>query len=122
MNEIKPTKRVLVVDDEPAILRIVGIGLRVLGCDVVTCGSGEEALELIEHVRPDVMLLDVLMPGMDGLETLKRLRSISDLPVIVFSARSSSREEALSLGANDFIAKPFTPEQVLKRISAVLQR
>ena len=121
MNETNLKQRVLVVDDEAAILRIVGTSLRVLGYDVVTSSSGEEALKLVESEKPDILLLDVLMPVMNGLETLKRLRATSDLPVIVFSARSSFREEALRLGANDFIAKPFTPEQMAKTISGVLQ-
>ncbi len=121
MNEINPRKRVLVVDDEAAILRIVSTSLRILGYDVITSGSGEEALELVGREKPDLMLLDVLMPGVNGFQVLQKLRTFSELPVIVFSARSSSREEALMLGANDFIAKPFTPEQMAKTISAVLQ-
>jgi DNA-binding response OmpR family regulator len=120
-QERKTRKRVLVVDDEAAILRIVGTSLRVFGYDVITSSSGEEALKLVESEKPDVMLLDVLMPGMNGLETLQKLRTTSDLPVIVFSARSSAREEVLKLGANDFVAKPFTPEEMVKRISSVLQ-
>jgi len=120
LNEVKLRKRVLVVDDEPAILRIVRASLRVFGFDVITSGSGEEALKIVESEKPDIMLLDVLMPGMDGLQTLRKLRSTSNMPVIVFSARNSSRDEALRLGANDFIAKPFSPEQMAKRISAVL--
>jgi DNA-binding response OmpR family regulator len=119
--EAKQRKRILVVDDEAAILRIVGTSLRVFGYDVVTSSSGEEALKLVESEKPDIMLLDVLMPGMNGFETLQKLRTTSQIPVIVFSARSSSREEALRLGANDFIAKPFTPEQMSKRIAAVIQ-
>ncbi|MBN1369871.1 MAG: response regulator [Dehalococcoidaceae bacterium] len=114
-------KRILVVDDEAAIRRIVGTGLRIFGYDVITSSNGEEALRLVESEKPDLMLLDVLMPGMSGFETLKILRAKSDLPVVVFSARTSSREEALKLGANDFIAKPFVPEQMAKRISLVLQ-
>ncbi len=119
--EARQRKRVLVVNDEAAILRIVGTSLRVFGYDVITSGSGEEALKLLESEKPDIMLLDVLMPGMNGFKTLQKLRITSQIPVIVFSARSSSREEALRLGANDFIAKPFTPKQMTKRISAVLQ-
>ncbi len=118
---VKTKKRVLVVDDEAAICRIVGIGLRVLGYDVITSGSGEEGLGLIESEKPDIMLLDVFMPGMDGFEVLKKLRETSKLAVIVFSAHNSSCEEAMRLGANDFIAKPFTPEQVARKISDVLQ-
>lgn len=119
MAEIK--KRVLVVDDEAAICRIVGIGLRVLGFDVITSGSGEEGLGLVESKKPDIMLLDVFMPVMDGFEVLRKLRKTSQLAVIVFSAHNSSCEEALKLGANGFIAKPFTPEQIARKISDVLQ-
>lgn len=114
-------KRVLVVDDEAAICRIVGIGLRVLGYDVITSGSGKEGLGLVESEKPDIMLLDVFMPGMDGFAVLRKLRATSNLAVIVFSAHHSSREEALRLGANDFIAKPFTPEQIARKISDVLE-
>ena len=109
------------MDDEAAILRIIRTSLRVFGYDVVTSESGEEALKLVESEKPDIMLLDVLMPGKNGFETLKELRAKSDLPVIVFSARSSSRDEAFRLGANDFVAKPFTPEEMVKRISAILK-
>jgi DNA-binding response OmpR family regulator len=121
LNDIIPKKRILVVDDEAAILRIVRTSLRVFGYDVVTSESGEEALKLIESEKPDIMLLDVLMPGKNGFETLKELRAKSDLPVIVFSARSSSRDEALRLGANEFVSKPFTPEEMVRRIQSVLR-
>ena len=114
-------KRVLVVDDEAAIGRIVSIGLRVFGYEVITSGSGKESLGLVESKKPDIMLLDVFMPGMDGFEVLRKLRETSKLAVIVFSAHNSSCEEALRLGANGFIAKPFTPEQIARKISDVLQ-
>ncbi len=121
-SEVNKKKRVLVVDDEAAILRIVGTSLRLMGYDVITTGSGKDALKLSETENPDIMLLDIFMPGMDGLEVLGKLRKNSKLPVIMFSAHSSSREEALKLGANDFVAKPFTPDQMGKRISAVLEK
>ena len=114
-------KRVLVVDDEAAICRIVGIGLKVLGYDVISSVSGKEGLRLVESEKPDVMLLDIFMPGMDGFEVLRKLRATSNLAVIVFSAHHSSREEALRLGANDFIPKPFTPEQIARKITDVLE-
>ena len=122
MTKVNKTKKkkILVVDDEAAILRIIGTSLRLMGYDVVTCGSGSEALNLRESEKPDVMLLDVFMPGMDGLKVLEKLRQESKMPVILFSAHSSSREDALRLGANDFIAKPFTPDQIAKKISLVL--
>ena len=109
------------VDDEAPILRITRISLRLQGYDVITSGSGEEALKLAESKKPDIMLLDVFMPGMNGFQVLEKLRTFSNLPVIVFSACGSAREEALRLGANDCISKPFTPEQMAKRISGVLK-
>jgi DNA-binding response OmpR family regulator len=118
---VETKKIVLAVDDEPGILRIISYSLKVFGFDVITSASGEEALKLLESGKPDVMLLDVLMPGMDGFETLERVRAFSHLPVIVFSANSASREKALSLGADDFIAKPFAPEQMAKKIMSVLE-
>ena len=120
--DVKTKKRVLVVDDEAAILRIIGTSLRLMGYDVISTGSGKDALKLSETEKPDIMLLDIFMPGMDGLEVLGTLRKTSKMPVIVFSAHSSSREDALRLGAGDFVAKPFTPEQMGKKISAVLEK
>lgn len=120
MNEIKPRRRILVIDDEPAILRFIGSCLRIFGYEVVTATCGEEALKLVEREKLDIVLMDVIMPGMGGLELLEKLRTVSDIPVIVFSARSSSRDEALRLGANDFITKPFTPDQLVKKISVAL--
>ncbi len=120
--EVKKKKRILVVDDEAAILRIIGTSLKLMGYDVITSGSGKEALQLREKENPDIMLLDVFMPGMTGLEVLEAVRQQSDMPVIIFSAHSSAREDALRLGADDFVAKPFTPEQMQKKIAAVLDK
>ena len=114
-------KKVLVVDDEPGILKFISIGLKSFGYQVVTSLSGEEALRLVETEQPDIMLLDVLMPGMDGTEVLKTLRSFSQLPVIVFSAKSAFGDQVCQLGANDFVAKPFTPETLVRKIKTVLK-
>lgn len=122
ISDVKRKKRVLVVDDEAAILRIIGTSLRLMGYDVISTGSGKDALKLSETEKPDIMLLDIFMPGMDGMEVLGTLRKTSNMPVIVFSAHSSSREDALRLGADDFVSKPFTPEQMEKKISAVLKK
>ncbi len=121
INAGKKKKRILVVDDEAAILRIVGTSLKLMGYDVGTCSRSREALKMREVEKPDIMLLDVFMPGIGGLEILQTLRQTSQLPVIVFSAHVSSREEALRLGADDFVPKPFTPELMEKKISAVLE-
>lgn len=111
---------VLVVDDDVKILRFLRTNLTLAGYKVVTATSGEEALRLQESEKPDIMLLDILMPVMDGLEVLRRLRAVSELPVIAFSAHASMAEEALRLGANDFLAKPFRPDELVKRVKTLL--
>ena len=116
----KVKKRVLLVDDERAILKVLSIKLRISGYDVVTASSGKEALDVISSACPDVMLLDVVMPGMDGFEVLEKLRTSSELPIIVFSARPENAQKALSLGANDFLAKPLDVDDMIKRIEQLL--
>jgi DNA-binding response OmpR family regulator len=114
-------KRVLVVDDEPGILRFTSAGLALAGCEVATTTSGEEALRLVKANEPDVVILDVLMVPMTGFDVLDRLRTFSQVPVIVFTARSFIAEQALKLGANGHIAKPFRPEELVKKIKEVLE-
>lgn len=119
---VEGKKKVLVVDDERAILTVLGIKLRISGYDVVTASNGEQALALVKSARPDLMLLDVIMPGMDGFEVLERVRVASELPVIVFSARPENGERALSLGANDFLPKPLDVDDMVSRIGKLLGR
>ncbi len=119
-NTNKPTRRVLLVDDERAILKVISIKLRVSGYEVVTAVNGQEALELIESAKPDIVLLDVIMPGIDGFEVLRKLRTSSQLPVIVFSARTENSQKALALGANDFMPKPFDVDEMVRRIQNIL--
>lgn len=114
-------KKVLIVDDEQALLRILSIKLRVSGYDVLTALGGEQALALISSEHPDIMLLDVIMPGKDGFYVLEELRAKSDTPVIVFSARADNAAKALSLGASDFVAKPFDVDDLVKRIEKALK-
>ena len=113
-------KRVLVVDDERAILTVLRVKLGISGYDVSTASSGEEALALINSMHPDVMLLDVIMPGMDGFEVLRKVRAVSKLPVIVFSARQENVQKALSLGANYFLAKPLDLDDMVRRVEELL--
>jgi DNA-binding response OmpR family regulator len=84
--------------------------------------GGEEALKLAESVKPDIMLLDILMSPMDGFEVLRRLRTTSELPVIAISAHVSAAVEALQLGASDFVAKPFRPDELVKMIEKTLNQ
>lgn len=120
-SEQEKKRRILVVDDEPKVLRFIEIALRVRGFEVTSTTSGEEALELAKLAAPDIILLDIIMPGLDGFEVLKKLRSFTQLPVIAFSATAEKRDRALLLGANDFINKPFNPDELVGRITAILQ-
>ena len=113
-------KKILVVDDEQAIRKVLSIKLKISGYDVIAASSGREALELIESACPDVMLLDVIMPGIDGFEVLQKLRSASELPVIVFSAWPENGQKALNLGANDFMSKPLDFDELIVKIEKLL--
>ncbi len=114
------SKHVLVVDDEPGVLRFVKANLSLSGFTVTTTMSGEEALKLAESENPDIVLLDILMTPLTGFDVLMRLREFSNVPVIVFTARNDIANLARREGANDFIAKPFKPEDLLKKIEDLL--
>ena len=117
--------RVLVVDDEPEIRRALRAGLGYQDFEVRTVGSGEEGLELVASWRPDVLLLDLGLPGLDGFEVLRRLRDRgSRTAVIVVSVMPDERDKvrALDLGADDYIVKPFGVQELMARIRAVLRR
>lgn len=115
---------VLVVDDEPGILRLLKQELSVQGFRVIGASSGEEALRLAEEHRPDIVLLDILMPDISGLEVMRGLRQRSNAPVILVTARDTDMDKirGLELGADDYIVKPFNPEEVAARVRAVLRR
>jgi two-component system KDP operon response regulator KdpE len=116
------TKRcVLVVDDQPKVLKFIEIDLKLRGFKVVSATSGEVALELTRTVKPDIILLDMIMPGINGFEILEELRTFTDLPVIAFSASPENQDEALRRGANDFVHKPFNPDDMVRRIWALLK-
>jgi two-component system KDP operon response regulator KdpE len=120
MSEIKKKQSVLVVDDNPKVLRFIEIDLKLRGFDVITTTSGDEAMELVKSKKPTIMMLDVIMPEMDGFEILKKLRTFSQLPVIAFSASPENRKDSLRLGADDFMNKPFRPDDMVKKIQALL--
>ena len=122
VNHMEKKQLVLVVDDYPQVLRFIEIDLKHHGFEVITATSGEEALRLIKARDPNIMLLDIIMPGMDGLEVLRQLRSFCDLPVIAFSARSDTQEEAIRLGASEFMTKPIKTLEMIGRIKAVLNQ
>lgn len=111
---------VLAVDDHPSILRFIQVGLEMRNIEVVTATSGKRAIQIAESTKPDVIVLDVMMPDMDGFEVLRKLRQESQVPIIVISADSGTRERALQLGANEFVPKPFNTDDLAKRIRGVL--
>jgi DNA-binding response OmpR family regulator len=115
---------ILIVDDEERITNFLKIKLKAAGYKVLIASDGVSALEQAQTQGPDLMVLDVLMPGMDGFETLKQLRTFSTVPVIILSARGSDvdRIKGLGLGADDYLAKPFNPAELLARIEAVRRR
>ena len=115
---------VLVADDEPRITKLVAITLSEEGFKVITASNGEEALRLAEEYRPDVVLLDIVMPDMDGIEVMRQLREGRSVPVVLLTAKGSTSDKAkgLDLGADDYIAKPFHPDELAARVRAVLRR
>ncbi len=115
---------ILVVDDEPQLRRVMLATLTDLGYVVVTATSGEEALEKFRHEPPDLVLLDLNMPGMGGLETCRTLRASSDVPIVILSVRNAERDkvEALDAGADDYVTKPFGIHELLARIRAAMRR
>ena len=118
-------KRVLVVDDEDAITELVATAARFAGFDVATAASGREALERASAFLPHVIVLDIMMPGMDGFDVLRSLRGRGDLvPIIFLTARDEhvTRVKGLSSGADDYLTKPFSLEELMARIRAVIRR
>jgi two-component system KDP operon response regulator KdpE len=115
--------RILVVDDEPQILRSLRLILTGYGYDVVTAAGGTSALEEIAHRLPDVILLDLMLPDISGIEICRRVRERSDVPIIILSARGdeSSKVEALDLGADDYLTKPFSAGELLARVRVALR-
>jgi two-component system, OmpR family, KDP operon response regulator KdpE len=116
--------KVLVIDDDASLLRALTISLTARGYEVVGARTGEEGLDRVAHRHPDVVLLDLGLPGIDGVEVIRGIRGWSSIPIIVLSARhqSISKVEALDLGADDYITKPFGMDELLARLRVVLRR
>lgn len=117
-------EKVLVVDDEPALVELVTYNLRKAGYETVTAADGEEALEAAERERPDLVILDLMLPKMDGFEACKALRQASAVPIIMLTARTDEvdRVVGLELGADDYVLKPFSPRELVARVKAILRR
>jgi two-component system response regulator MprA len=116
--------RILVVDDEPEIVSFLKRGLTYEGYTVDTAGDGAEALAKARDAEPDLVILDIMMPGMDGLEVSKRLRQASKLPILMLTAKGTvaDRIKGLDSGADDYLVKPFSFDELLARIRALLRR
>jgi two-component system, OmpR family, response regulator len=125
MAEGVPNPRVLVVDDEPNIRELVQVALSFHGCAVTTGATGADALQLAQACEPDLIVLDVLLPDIDGFEVCRRLRSVAnDVPVIFLTARDATADTVtgLTIGGDDYITKPFSVEALVARVRAVLRR
>ncbi len=116
--------KILLVDDEPAIQRALGPLLRSRGYDVTIAGTGADALRLVAEQPPDLIVLDLGLPDLEGTEVCRRVRLASTVPIVVLSARGAEEDkvQALDLGADDYVTKPFGPEELLARIRVALRR
>jgi DNA-binding response OmpR family regulator len=117
-------RRILVVDDEPRMVHFIRLNLEHDGFEVVEAPSGSKALDRLRDRLPDLILLDVMMPELDGFETLRLVREISTVPIIMLTAKGEEddRVRGLELGADDYITKPFSPRELVSRVRAVLRR
>lgn len=115
---------ILVVDDDPGLLRLVSRSLEVAGYQVVTAEEGTTALQLVETERPNLVLLDVILPGLDGFQVCQRIRELADIPIIMLSIRDQVEDitNGLNNGADDYLPKPFSDTELLARTKAVLRR
>ncbi len=118
------TQRILVVDDEPHIVELVRYNLTQEGYDVITAGDGEAALARARADHPDLIVLDIMLPGVDGLTVCGQIRRETGVPIIMLTAKSGELERVvgLELGADDYVTKPFSPRELIARVRAVLRR
>lgn len=115
---------ILVVDDEPLYQRLLKVNMEKEGFEVITAGNGEEALDLVSSKHPDLILMDVMMPKLDGLTACERIRQFSNVPIIILTARGDEQDrvQGLNLGADDYVVKPFSATELVARVRAVLRR
>jgi two-component system alkaline phosphatase synthesis response regulator PhoP len=116
--------KILVIDDEPGIIKLITAYLKPEGYEVLTASDGESGLKAARAFKPDLVLLDVMLPGLDGIELLARLRRESDVYVILLTARTEETDKVvgLTVGADDYVTKPFSPRELVARIKAALRR
>jgi two-component system OmpR family response regulator len=118
------SKKILIIDDDPQIREVVRIGLEQAGYATLTAGDGAAGLALVGSARPDLVVLDIGLPEMDGLEVCRRLRVQSQVPVLFLSARDEELDRVLGfeMGADDYVTKPFSPRELVARVKAILKR
>lgn len=117
--------KILIVDDEPALVRLMSQVLGQKGHEILTASGGQEALKLLFANKPDLVLLDVVMPGMDGWQVCKRIREVSDIPIVMLTGKHKSEEDivmGLEYGADDYLLKPIGNKELAARVRAVLRR
>jgi len=124
MGSEKTRFKILAVDDEQRMVRFIQLNLEQDGFEVVTAYNGKEALEQVRTQLPDLILLDIMMPDINGFDVLKKIREVNNVPVIMLTAKGEEddRIQGLELGADDYITKPFSPRELVSRIRAVLRR
>ena len=120
-------KKILIVDDEKQLVSLVGLHMKMSGYEVLSANDGEEALVIVKEERPDLIILDLMLPKIDGWEVCKRLRaegSMGNIPVIMLTARSESEDKlkGFECGADDYVTKPFSPRELVARVKRVLAR
>jgi len=115
--------KILIVDDEPAIVDLIKLNLQLEGIESISCSNGLDAIKIAHSEKPDLILLDIMMPGMDGFQVCKKLQDLS-IPIILLTAKNSIKDKlyGLELGADDYITKPFDSRELIARIKTVLRR
>jgi DNA-binding response OmpR family regulator len=119
-----PEHTILVVEDEPSIREVISLYMKRAGFQVIEARDGQEAIRFLENNHPDLVILDLMLPNIDGFEITKQLRSKGDTPIIMLTARRSETDRiaGLEMGADDYVVKPFSPQEVVSRVRAVLRR
>lgn len=116
--------KILAVDDEPLYQHLLKVNLEKEGYDVITASNGEEALEMVSTRHPDLVIMDIMMPKMDGLTACERIRQFSNIPIVILTARGEEQDRVrgLNIGADDYVVKPFSATELVARVRAVLRR
>lgn len=121
---VEPRRRVLIVDDEASIREVLGQYLRLEGFDLLAAADGVTALELFHATPPDLVILDLMLPGVDGIEVCRRMRAVSAAPIVMLTARSEEADklQGFRAGTDDYVTKPFSPREVVMRVQAIMRR